>query len=179
MSDTEDLDMSWLDTTKKILSADKNYEKEPMEYVMFHFCYVNKDIQKIITEKHQFSDKTQTSLSSAFLNTLICEKSRLNGVQYVCASVSTYFVDLEPEHIQQYTKTNTYYDFFNKTVDLSQDLVCPPTIFIFHSLNSLFFLFEEAPPLELKPRGILKAGRSPAGATKKSVTFHNRTCKVR
>ena len=173
------LDLSWLDTTKKILTADKNYDKEPSEYITFHFCYVNKDIQKIITEKHHFSDKTHTSLSSQFLNTLISEKSKLNGLQYVCKSVSTFFVDLEPEHVQQFTKTTTYYDFFTKDIDLQQDLVCPPTIFVFHSLNSLFFLFEEAPPLELLPRSILKAGLRTAGSTKKRVSFHNKTCKGR
>lgn len=180
IADGDDLDLSWLETTKKIINADKNYEKEPLEYVVFHFCYVNAtDIQKIITEKHYFSNNSQTSLSSQFLNTLVQTKSKLNGLQYMCKSVSTFFVDLEPEHIQPFAKTNAYYDFFTKTIDLTQDLICPPTIFVFHSLNSLFFLFEETPPIELLPRSILKAGRSPAGSTKKRVTFHNKTCKGR
>jgi len=180
MSDTEDLDLSWVETTKKILNADKNYEKEPLEYVVFHFCYINAtNIQKIITEKHYFSNNAQPSLSAQFLNTLIETKSKLNGQQYVCKSVSSFFVDLEPEHIQPFAKTNAYYDFFTKTIDVTQDFHCPPTIFVFHSLNSLFFLFEEMPPLELVPRSILKAGRSPAGATKKRVSFHNKTCKGR
>ena len=51
MSDDTDLDLAWLDTTKKLLSVDKNYDKEPLPYITLHFCYINSktsEIQKII-----------------------------------------------------------------------------------------------------------------------------------
>lgn len=178
MSDDIDLDLTWLDDTKKLLTANKNYDKEPLQYITLHFCYINhttSEIQKIITEKHYFSDISNTSLSpSAFISS----KSLLNGLQYNCKSVSSFFVDLEPEHIQIFAKTNTYYNFFNKSLDMSNNIVCPPTIFIFHSLNSLFFLFQEMPPLDLVPRGILTHLNKPRGGTKKRVSFNNKTYKV-
>ncbi len=176
--DDDDLDLSWIDTTKKLLTVDKNYEKEPLDYITFHYCYVNTNIQKIITEKHYFSDKLNTSLSSEFLNTLIQSKLKHNGNQYLCTSVSSFFVDLEPEQIQPFSQTTAYYNFFNASVDLSNNFICPPTIFIFHSLNSLFFLFEELPPLQLLTKSIMTHTRA-KGATKKRVTFNNKTYKAK
>lgn len=176
-----DLDTSWIDETKKLLSVDKNYDKEPLEFITLQFCYVNNnEIQKIITEKHVFNDKTNTSLGSDFLNTLINTKSELNGLKYNCTSVSTFFVNLEPDLIQHFAKTNAHYDFFNKNIDITKDLVCPPSIFVFHSLNSVFFVFEEIPPIALVPRSILKCNQSKNKiATKKRVSFQNKTCKLR
>jgi hypothetical protein len=175
----EDLDLSWIETTQKIINADKNYEKELLEYITFHYCYVNNTtIQKIITEKHYFSDKLNTSLSSEFLNTLIKSKLTHNHKQYLCTSVSSFFVNLESEQIQPFVKTASHFHFFNKSIDLSSNFVCPPTIFVFHSLNSLFFLFEEAPPLQLVTKSIMTHMHA-KGATKKRVTFNHKTCKVK
>jgi len=139
MLDEMDEDDLWLQEQKKILNIKTNYKREPLEYINLHFCYVDADnaIVNLKTEKHTFSE-TQT-ISEKEIFTIIEEKKHDANIHYVFSELSLFIVDLEPENIQTIEPNNA--PFF-KTLPFVSDIVIPPSIFIFHPLNGLFFLFK-------------------------------------
>ena len=140
LDDEMDEDEMWLQEQKKLLNIKNNYKREPLEYINLHFCFVDAEnaIVNLKTEKHTFSE-TQT-ISEKELFTIIEEKKNDANIHYVFSELSLFIVDLEPENIQTIEPNKT--PFF-KTLPFISDIVIPPSIFIFHPLNSLFFLFKK------------------------------------
>ena len=143
----------WIEEQEKILNININYKREPVEYIHFHFCYVDADdsIVSLKTEKHTFSSLVEGSLSEAppseaprllseaQLLKIIDDKKQHENINYTFSELSLFHVDLEPENIQ--TIEPTLKPFF-KTFPFISDIPIQPSIFVFHPLNSLFFLFK-------------------------------------
>ena len=153
-----DEDELWIQEQHKILNMKMNYKREPLEYINLHFCYVNEEnsIVNLKTEKHTFS-KRQT-ITEAQLFNIIEDKKHDANINYIFSELSLFVVDVEPENIQSIEPTRK--PFF-KTLPFVQDIAIPPSIFIFHPLNSLFFLFK-------RRKSNLKTGSS---KSTKKVTF--------
>ncbi len=136
-----DEDEQWIQEQKKLLNIKMNYTREPLEYIHFHFCYVdaNDSIINIKTEKHIFSDLSNQTLSESDLLAIIEEKKHESNINYVFSELSLFIVDLEPENIKYIETEKT--PFF-RTLPIISDINIPQSIFIFHPLNSLFFLFK-------------------------------------
>jgi hypothetical protein len=134
-----DEDELWIQEQQKILNIKMNYKREPLEYINLHFCYVDAEnaIVNLKTEKHTFSE-TQT-ITEAQLFSIIEEKKHDANINYIFSELSLFVVDVEPENIQSIEPAGK--PFF-KSLPFIQDIVIPPSIFIFHPLNSLFFLFK-------------------------------------
>lgn len=169
--DNGELDISWIDEHKRILSVDHNYQREPLEHIMFHFCYYKSDtIDKVITEKYIFRDKSSI-VPLSDLSKIIEDKSKNNSTLYEFVEHAVFVVDLEPENIQSYVKTDVSINFLTEKKDKLADIVCPQSIFLFHSMNSIIVLFKEcksdAGPQA--PKSILKKY---SHLTKKMVKFH-------
>jgi hypothetical protein len=137
--DEMDDDEKWLQEQWKLLSIKNNYKREPLEYINLHFCYVDAEnsIVNLKTEKHTFSE-TQIILEKE-LFAIIEEKKHDANINYVFTELSLFLVDLEPENIQTIEPSKAQ---FFKTMPFISDIAIPPSIFIFHPLNSLFFLFK-------------------------------------
>lgn len=165
----DNIDDSWIDEQQRLLYVDHNYIREPLEYIMFHFCYVNTDhiIDKIHTEKYIFSDKTSTITKTDFEN-IIQTKTQ---DKYEFFEYALFIIDLEPEHIQNYAKSDSKIEFMHPASTEIKDIVCPKSIFIFQSINSIIVMFKEKPPINtIIPitKSILKINKN---ITKKRVKF--------
>lgn len=176
MEEEEDLNISWINEQKRILAVDHNYQREPLESVLFHFCYTNSDtIHKVVTEKYIFRDNNST-VPLSDLQKIIEEKSKMDFIQYDFAEYATFIVDLEPENIQSYIKSDTS-NFLCEKKNILTDIICPQSIFIFHSLNAVFIVFKERVlPSITVPKSILKKN---SNITKKMVKFHKQLSKTK
>jgi hypothetical protein len=134
-----DDDEKWLQEQWKLLSIKNNYKREQLEYINLHFCYVDAEnsIVNLKTEKHTFSETQMISEKELFA--IIEEKKHDANINYVFTELSLFLVDLEPENIQTIEPSTPQ---FFKTMPFISDIAIPPSIFIFHPLNSLFFLFK-------------------------------------
>ena len=134
-----DDDEKWLQEQWKLLSIKNNYKREPLEYINLHFCYVDAEnsIVNLKTEKHTFSETQMISETELFA--IIEEKKHDANINYVFSELSLFLVDLEPENIQTIEPSKSQ---FFKTMPFISDIAIPPSIFIFHPLNSVFFLFK-------------------------------------
>lgn len=166
--DTQSIDDSWIDEQQRLLSVEHNYVREPLEYITFHFCFINIEqiIEKIHTEKYIFPDNTSTILKSEFNNII---ESKTNE-KYEFSEYALYVVDLEPEHIQSYAKTDNNIQFMNTTSTIIQDIICPKSIFVFQSINSIIVILKHKPPNTsiMATKSILKTSKN---ITKKRVKF--------
>jgi hypothetical protein len=160
-SDNElDIDTSWIDEQEKLQNINTNYYREPMNSMNIFFLYINQNnyIENIICEKHQLiisesqldsSNKNSSFLSKEFVLKLIQTKKKKTPVsKYKFKEILLFNVDLDTEHIQSFSMNDNYTDSshpFFKKIPIIDDIFISDSIFIFHSLNSLFFIFQEYP----------------------------------
>ena len=142
---------------KKMKNISENVHKEHMSSIATHFIYVNSQnhIVKIKTEKLDLSSSNwlkegEIVIPENVIFELIQSKKNLSimGVEhkYSLLDIFLYNVDLEPENIQQYSNNLYFSDFskkFFEKVSFSKEVVLYPSLFVFHSINSFFFIFKE------------------------------------
>jgi len=141
----EDLDISWIAQQERFQNIQNNYRRESMESIDLFFMYLNKNqyIDKILTEKFVF-DTSNTSIKSDQLLKIIQDKKiQTQFSKYKLIDILTFFVDLEPENIQYYSNTESSYSQFFKVLNIPNEIQIPQSIFIFHNINSIYFIFQE------------------------------------
>jgi hypothetical protein len=181
----DNLDISWIQEHERIQNIQKSYCREPMTSIPLFFIYINQHqyIDKILSEKHDISVEDKLS-KEALLH--IVEKHKISTPvsKYKLVDVLKFHVTIEPEHIQTFSKNENIEEISKdlmKVLPVLDEIKIEPSIFIFHSLNSIYFIFQEV----LKPTGdhrhtiksILKAGGSAGGGG--SSGLHKATKKVR
>lgn len=156
-----DLDISWIDKEKRLHSIEHHYCREFMESVSIHIVFVNHSesaIEKITSEKYELeiSDNKQF-ISKERLLKIVQTNKTAHQKKYKLFDMALFNVDLEPHCIQDYANhmfEEKITQFF-KSFSMIHDIVIPPSIFIFHSLNAIYLFMKEVEP-EDKIRSILK-----------------------
>lgn len=173
--EVDDLDMSWIEEEERLQNIQTNYSREPMESIKTYFIYINKNqyIDKILCELQELEVKPDESGSlinkETILKLIQTKKITTPFSKYKLSDILLYNIDLEPEHIQDYSKTNIE-DIGNKDllkkIPIFDEVNIAPSIFIFHGINSLYFIFQEVEIEKVKPsrhslKSILKLESSP------------------
>lgn len=155
MSSHERLDETWVHELQKIQDINQNYCRECMDSISIHSIFVNnnKHIDKIINSEitlstHNTIDNYKYIPKNQLISIIKHNQEHLgqqNIRQYKLIDIASFFVTLEPEHIQSYSKsevTSNKHDFF-KIHPYIDDIHVPTSIFIFHKLNSIFLIYQE------------------------------------
>ena len=181
MTEDEDaLDTSWIEEYQQLATIQDNYSPEPMTEINGFFLYVDKkgSIQKIETEKiqlvNQDAPEGSTRLPTEQLLYIIQRKKNIQQ-RYRLLDIFTYHVDLATEDIQTYSCDENYQEAsasFLKKQQATNDIHFAPSIFIFHEINAIYFLFEEIE----NPKSILK--KKTAKNTDLEPVSTNKTKKV-
>lgn len=156
--------MSWILEEEKLLKTERNHPREHMDTISVYSLYLNGDssIEKIVTDTVTLdwnSEKACKYIPKERVLQLIQEKKK-QPVHYIYKEAFMYFVDLEPEHIQSYVGASVSTDAsFLVKIPVIDDITIQPSIFIFHSMNAMYFIFQEI-------RSILRKGGS---STRKRV----------
>jgi len=172
-----DLDISWIDKHNKLHNIDKNYCREPMETINMHSIFINAQnaIEKISSDKIDIVDN---KVPKEKILKIIQDNKSMSGAdgcaKYKLLDIIVYNVDLEAQYIQEFVQ-NDGMDTgrFFKICPIVDDIVIMPSIFIFHSLNAIYFVFQEI-EVVLNPviKPILKIG----GEAMKKHTKKVRIC---
>lgn len=158
-----------MEQQERILQIQECYSREFMDSILCNFIYVNLEnsIEKISSERIELmvrtinpEDGTKTVISSEQVLQLI-QSNRISTptTKYIFQESFLYYVDLESENLQQFIQGNNHVDIskrFLQILPLLDDIVIPPSIFVFHHLNSLYFLFKEVINKQVAPKSILK-----------------------
>jgi hypothetical protein len=159
-----DLDISWIDRHNKLHTIDKNYCREPMESINMHSIFINTQntIEKISSDKIDIYDNIIPK--EKILKIIQNNKSMPGGsggsTKYKLLDIMVYNIDLESQHIQDFVQNDDIdTGRFLKIVPIIDDIRITPSIFIFHSLNAIYIVFQEI-EVVLNPivKPILKIG---------------------
>ena len=141
--------MSWIEEEEKLLRVQEKFQREPMESIKCFFLFMNQNkyIEQITDEMVDLHDgKISKDRVLRIVEEKKCQKP---DVRYAFLDSWLFLVDLEPEHIQAYSQMEVSSRFI---VPLSfiDDIIIAPSIFIFHDLNAVYFLFQEVDRLPVK-----------------------------
>lgn len=152
MENHMDLDLSWMEEQSRLNKINENYVREPMESIDLFFIYINRNlyIEKILYDKQALELSHDKSISVIKKETLLhiiqSRKIKTPFSKYKLLDVLSYTVDLEPENIQSYSKNENFDAIgssFFKVLPIVDDIKIGPSIFVFHGINAIYFLFQE------------------------------------
>lgn len=187
MDDDLDQDFSWVLEQDRLHNPKNNFSREPIGRIQVKYIFINKNkyIDKVLCETVELSLGNVIS-NEELIRMAENKKYKTPTSRYKLKELLLFNVDLEPEHIQAYAKNDDFIAFskpFMKVLSIVDKIIIPDSVFIFHDVNSLYFIFEEV-EVELiggnkNPiiKSILKKDNSSGGSTTKKVriTMGNNT----
>jgi hypothetical protein len=179
---------SWIDENERLTQADKNYSKEPMKSILMHFIYMNVDsyISSVVSEtfyfkKHNDVSNTDVDVSlnsplsyisnGELLKIIESKKQTTPTSKYKISDIMLYNVDIEPEHVQSYINSDISVPFMKYIPSVMNEIVVPDSIFIFHTVNCLYFMFNEVVVQKPQTNSILTKNGSTNPRKTKRVNF--------
>jgi len=146
----DDLDISWTNEYLRTTKGGITYESELMNSVTMKFLYVNTQneiihmIEDVIPLK--IIDANSSLLEECCIINLIHKYRDYNSKRYKCSHIVKYFIPTDPQTII-HNINDPEFTFNDKEClnifDLPQDIVFPPSLFIFHSINTIYMFFHE------------------------------------
>ena len=162
------LDTSWIEKEEKINSIQQHYVRELPEKINLYYVYIdeNDSIQNVEKETEVL---VHSKISKERLLQIIQTKRMVSHIhggtrKYKLFDILTYQVHLDPEKIFFFSKTENlseiteYSQSFFRSVPLFDEITIVPSIFIFHEINAIYFLFK--PCVSHPLRSILKTDSS-------------------
>tara|TARA_Y100000361_G_scaffold118134_1_gene109429 strand:- start:18301 stop:18975 length:675 start_codon:yes stop_codon:yes gene_type:complete len=166
----DSLDDSWINEQQLIQNIEHNYKREPMDNISIYSVFINsnKNIDKIINSEISLSvDSNNIQYIPKDTIHHIIKNNKLsspNNYQYQLVDIASFFIDLEPNFIQPFSKTNdikSHSQQFFKLYPIIENIIVPKSIFIFHKLNSIYFIYQEIvnKPKKYTIKSILKTNK--------------------
>lgn len=152
----------WIQEMERISALSQNAMKETSIELPITILYVNMDnqmeekIQDTITLHFTLDpsgNHQKTFATKEVLLKKMCDykKNGKHNSRFVCKELLLYHLPIEPEQVQQLaqsTNLNSYTQRFFKSYPVTDSIEIEPSIFIFHQVNQLYFLFREVPSLK-------------------------------
>jgi len=145
----DNIDISWCDELYRTTVGGKTYEPELMNTITLKLLYANihneifHTIDIDIPLKINFKESI---LSEECLIETIRKYRDYNDKRYKCDSIVKYVIAMDPqtviENIQDQDFTFNSEDCFSQ-FEIPKTISFPPSLFIFHSINSVYILFRE------------------------------------
>jgi len=143
MDDLE-LDTSWILEQERINQLSHNCFREPLPYIHAVFLYINEsnELQSVVKEK---IPTPTSSFSKEHVTQLIRDYEKSTPTtKFVFKEMGLFFIPLEPETIPAFSHCSSpsHYSFFRILSNIDE-IVFPPSIFIFHPYQTIYFFFTE------------------------------------
>ena len=152
-NDSEGIDTSWIQESERYHHISDNQERELMDSIGFYFIYINKHdyIEKILFEKvilETDPDNGFSFLSKETILKIIQNKKLLTPTsKYKLIDILSFVVDIEPNKVKEFLEMDTFDSdlekIFLKVLPIFNDIHIDKSIFVFHSINHLYFIFQE------------------------------------
>jgi len=137
--------MDWIEENQRLLSIEHNCLREPIPSISLAFYYINKsrEVDSVIHESIPFSPSDPRILTKERLLRLVQDHKKSNSLttHYILKDICLFHIHTEPEQIGQFNEHS--FSQFWTSYPILDSIVLPPSIFIFHSLHTLFFFYYE------------------------------------
>lgn len=150
--DDENLDISWLIEQERIHMVDNNFHREPMKTIKLYYIYINKEdsIDTVDSEIYTIQSINDKKCSIITQNELLriiqMKKNKTSDSKYIIYDILLYNIDLEHEQLQSFTKYDNdemLHTRLLKSNGIIKNISISPSIFIFHNINAVYFIFKE------------------------------------
>lgn len=161
----DNLDTSWIETEEKMFNNNENCIREPLSDIALFFIYVNDndEIEKITREIEDLDNGCNVITKERILQIVQTKRHIDAGKKYRLFDILSFQIDVEPEKLKSFADLDNMAELENvflKSVPIFNEIVCESSIFIFHDINSLYFIFKETPN-HTNIKSILKNGGTP------------------
>lgn len=146
------MDTDWIHHAQRLSIIDKKCFPEKLPYINLEFIYINKNAEVVETTREKLVTKFGSCLSKELLISIIHthKKNTLHSPHYVLKDTLLFHIPIQPEILPSFLEDSFNTSTFSKTYPIIDDIDLPPSIFIFHQVNTLFFIFSEQDTLAVK-----------------------------
>jgi hypothetical protein len=174
-----DLDTSWIQDVSRLHRVNDLMEREEMNCISIQTIYINSKQEIEKTEKETIELRKINSTqkykigitNEQLLHFIQKKKNTLFTKKYKLDNVLLYNIDIEPTHIHKYVNENYTDNTTLVSVPIVKDIVIPPSLLIFHSIQTLYCIFIECQPVL---KSILKNGNDSGNKS----TKHTKKVKI-
>ena len=187
------LDTSWIQTESRLLNVENTLHCEPLHSIQGIFIYINQHnyIDNILCETITLNINENNSFipSSALIKLIQTKKINTPVSKYKFSNLFSFFVDIEPDSVQSFSKLDdndkliTQSSTFKEQF-ITDSIIIPPTVFVFHKINTLYFIYNETSTTKRNTtlKSILKSNNTnnihqTYSKTKKNVRILNHSYK--
>ncbi len=147
-NELDDLDISWTQEYDKEMHIDENLHREPMNEIKTLFVYIDKhsSIYRVVLENMvlEILKEDKKGIPNNKVLQIVQQKKVFENKKYKLIDILSYCVDIEAENIQKYTnQIKEEISIPLKVLTIFNDIIIPDSIFIFHPVNTLYFIFKE------------------------------------
>ena len=144
---------SLIEQEQKLINNDSTFSKENMIFICAKFIYINTHeyIDKIVCENInlEINNDYGSLISKENLLQIIQTKKSQNNNKYNFIDGWVCNFNISPKDIYEYSISDNYNNqLFIKSFNGLSDILIPPSVFIFHDINTIFFIFKEIPPIK-------------------------------
>lgn len=145
----DNIDLSETDEYFRTTEGGVTYEAEIMDKISLKIIYTNTDNEIFHTIEQElplYVNLTESSLSEEHLISIIRKHRNFENKRYKCDSIIKYFISIDPQTVFDNIDDDKFIfqndDCFSH-FEIPQNMTFPPSLFIFHSVNSIIILFRE------------------------------------
>lgn len=153
-----DLDTSWIQETERIQNLTENPQKEFSSLISICCLFVNLHnvIDSVVYDQIMCEDLSRNCITKKqLLDISQKHKKNTSSSKFVMKDALLFHIDIDPENIMSFSQCDSEkLSIMNKkflhrhhTVD---DIVIPSSLFIFHDIQRLYFVFQEEETQETK-----------------------------
>lgn len=146
------MDTDWIHHEQRLSIIEQKCFPEPLPYITLTFMYINKHAEVVETSSEKLVvDVGGGLLSKELLISIIhSHKKNTPHTHYILKDTLLFHIPIQPEILPSFLDETFNTSTFAKTFPIIDDIVLPPSIFIFHPVNTLFFIYCEQDTLAEK-----------------------------
>lgn len=161
------MDTDWIHHEQRLSIIHQKCFPEKIPYITLEFIYINKNSEVVETsvEKLPINSNT-TCLSKELIISIIHNHKKNNSTHnYILKETLLFHIPIQPEVLPSFLDHTFNCSTFVKTFPIIEDIILTPSIFIFHPVNTLFFVYcEQDTFAEKQLKSALKTDSSGGGS---------------
>jgi len=146
------MDDNWVQELERISTLSQNALKEFALDIPVTILYVNRNNelkQKVHDKMTLHNTDNKTFATKEVLLKKMCQYKKFGeNSKYVCKELMLFHVPIEPEQIVHLANGAFEPKRFFHTFPVTDSIEIEPSIFVFHQINQLYFLFQEVVALK-------------------------------
>lgn len=141
----DDLDMSWINDYSRMHTIQQIMNKEELDSIVLQTIYMNKNLEitKVDKENIKLNNNSKRYISKEQLLQIVQTKKIVEKNKYKLLEMLLLSLHLDPIDIQKYVNGECSEITQLKTIPIINDVIIPPSLFIFHSLHTFYLFFTE------------------------------------